>query len=128
MTLLAPAQEPARRGGVRRGRVKGFIRPKGGEALGAQLGIADGVLNILVPQVVLNRSGIVAVIGQLKARGVAEHGGMHREPELGGRSGACHNLAKRRVRERAFALRHKDIGCVRILPRHLAERAEFDPI
>ena len=128
MTLLAPVQEPARRGSVRRGRVEGLIRPKGGEALGAQLGIADGVLNILVPQVVLNRSGIVAVIGQLKARGVAEHVGVHREPQLCCRAGACHNLPKRRVRERAFALCHKDIGRVRIRACHLAERAEFDPI
>ena len=68
------------RGRVRRVQVERLIRPKRGEALGAQLGIAHGVLNILVPQVVLNRPGIVAVIGQLKARGVAEHVGMHREP------------------------------------------------
>ena len=96
--------------------------------LGAQRGIAHGVLHILGPPVGLHRPGIVAVMGQLTARGVAAHVRMHRESQLGGRAGAGHNLAKRRVRERACALRHKDRGRVRILPYHLAERAECDAI
>jgi hypothetical protein len=130
MASLAPAQqhECMGRGRVRRRQGGRLIRPKRGEALCTQLGIAHGVLNILMPQVVLNRPSIVAVIGQLKARGVAEHVGMHWEPQLCCRTGACHHLAKRRVRERAFALRDQDRGRVRILPSHLAECAEFDPL
>lgn len=130
MASLAPAQQYERmgRGRVRRGPVERLIRPKRGEALDVQLGIAHGVLNILVPQVVLNRPGIVAVIGQLKARSMAEPVGMHREPQLGCRSGTCPNLPQRRIRERTFALCHKDIGRVRIVQCQLAERAKFGPL
>ena len=105
-----------------------LIRPKCGEALGAQLGVAHGVLNILMPQVVLNRPGIVAVIGQLEAGRMAEHMGMDREAQLRLGPRTRDNLAKGRVRHGPFALRDEDIRRVRILPRQLAEGAEFDPI
>jgi len=40
------------------------------EAIDCQLGVADGVLDILVTQVVLQRSRVVAIVGQPVAAGV----------------------------------------------------------
>jgi hypothetical protein len=59
---------------------------------------------------------------------MAEHMGMDREAQLRLGPRTRDNLAKGRVRHGPFALRDEDIRRVRILPRQLAEGAEFDPI
>ena len=41
------------------------------------------MLNIFVPQIVLNRTGILTVICQLEATPMAEHVRVHRKPYLG---------------------------------------------
>jgi hypothetical protein len=43
------------------------LPPEGLEPIGRQLGVAHRVLDIAVPKVGLQRPGVVAVIGQLKA-------------------------------------------------------------
>jgi hypothetical protein len=86
------------------------------------------VLNVLVPQVMLDRPGIVAIIGQLEAGGMAEHVGMDREPELCLHPDPCDNLAKRGVGQGALAFRHEHIWGVGVQARQLAEGPQFDPI
>jgi hypothetical protein len=51
--------------------------PEVTEAVEGKLGVANGVLNILVPEIVLQRSGVVAIIGELEAASVPQHVGMH---------------------------------------------------
>ena len=60
-----------------------LIPPKVLESVGSKLCIPDGVLYVLVAQVVLDRSGIVTVIGQFIARTVAQH--MRMDGETNGR-------------------------------------------
>ena len=48
-------------------------------------GIADGVLNVPVPQVILNQARVCALIGKGKAAGVAQHVGMGEQ----GQGGEC---------------------------------------
>jgi len=45
------------------------VLPKPLEPVGRQLRVAHGVLDVLVPQVVLEGPGVVAVVGELVATG-----------------------------------------------------------
>ena len=43
------------------------------EPIDGQLGIADGVLDVLMTEVVLQRTSIVAIVGELVPAGMPEH-------------------------------------------------------
>jgi len=57
----------------------GYVRPtdiitaKVLEPIDGQLGIADGVLDVLMTEIMLERASIVAIVGELVAAGVPEH-------------------------------------------------------
>lgn len=55
-----------------------LIPPKSHKPFGIQLRIADCMLNVLVPQVMLNRARVLAIIGQLIPRGQGDHGAVLR--------------------------------------------------
>jgi hypothetical protein len=59
------------------------IPPKFFESIRCHLGIPNRVADVLMPQVMLKRSRVVALIGQLEAAGVAQHVGMYWEEKLG---------------------------------------------
>ncbi len=54
------------------------------EASGIGGGVADGVLNVAVSQIVLNEAGVCAQVGETKAAGMAQLVGMngHGQPSL----------------------------------------------
>jgi len=52
-------------------------------SVGCHVGVPDGVLNVLMPEVVLQGARVVAIVGQLKPAGMAKHVGMDREWHLG---------------------------------------------
>src|SRR5262245_34144007 len=60
--------------------------PKVLEAVGRHFGVPDGVLNVLVPEVVLERSRVVAIVCELEP--MAKHVWADREWHLGGLPGA----------------------------------------
>ena len=60
------------------------VPPKLFEAVGRQFSVPDRVLNVLVPEVMLQGPRVVAVVGQLEAAGMAKHVWMDREWHLGG--------------------------------------------
>ena len=47
------------------------------------VGVPNGVLNVLVPEVVLQGTRVVAIVGQLEPAGMAEHVRVDREWHLG---------------------------------------------
>jgi hypothetical protein len=53
------------------------------KAIGRKLGIPDGVLDVLVPEPCLQRTGVVARVRQGVATAVAQHVRMYRELHLG---------------------------------------------
>ena len=57
-----------------------LIPPKPLEPLRREFGVAHGVLDVLVPEVVLDRAGVVAVVRELVPAAVAEHVGMDGKP------------------------------------------------
>src|SRR5262245_9285710 len=60
------------------------VPPKVLEAVGRHVGVPDGVLNVLVPEVVLQGPRVVAVVGELESTGMAKHVWVDREWHLGG--------------------------------------------
>ena len=46
-------------------------------------GVANGVLNVAVPEIVLNEAGVCALVGEGKSAGMAQHVGMNGHRELG---------------------------------------------
>ena len=78
------------------------------EAGRRQLGVAHRVLDVAVPEIGLQRTGIDAVIGELEAAGVPQHVRMHRETEIGGNPKPRDHLAKPRGRERRPPLRREN--------------------
>src|SRR5512135_2282273 len=102
-----------------------LIVPELLEPIAAELGVADGVLDILVPEVVLNRPGVLAVVGQLETGGMPQHVGMDGQVEAGRLPGTGHDLPERGVRQGAFPLGDEDIGRLRILSRKPPKRANL---
>ena len=49
------------------------LPPKVLEPVGRQFGVPDGVLNVLVPEVVRQGQRVVAIVGELEPAGVAKH-------------------------------------------------------
>jgi hypothetical protein len=60
------------------------VPPKVLEPIGCHVGVPDRVLNVLVAEVVLKGSRIVAIVGELEPTGMAKHVWMDREWHLGG--------------------------------------------
>ena len=59
------------------------VPPKILESVGRHFGVSDGVLNVLVPEVMLQGPRVVAVVGELKTTGMAQHVWVDREWHLG---------------------------------------------
>ena len=60
------------------------VPPKVFEPVGRHFGIPDRVLNVLVPEVLLQGPRVVAIICELEPAGMAKHVGVDRERHLGG--------------------------------------------
>jgi hypothetical protein len=58
--------------------------PKILEPIGRHFGVPDGVLDVLVPEVMLQGARVVAVVRQLETTGMTEHVGVDWERHLGG--------------------------------------------
>ena len=75
-----------------------------------QLRIADCVLDVSMPQVMLDRARVVSLIGELVTSSMTEHVRMYRKVELGEPTCAGKHLSHGRVTQGATALTHKDVG------------------
>ena len=113
--------------------------PKVLEPIDGQLGIADGVLDVLMTEIMLERASIVAIVGELVAAGVPEHVRVDANWHLGGLTealdepveayidlltGQVHALVKDRHRSREFIEFLKLIDAA--YPAHTAIRLILD--
>jgi len=73
------------------------------------------MLDVFVAQVRLKAPGIVPLVGQRKAAGMAQHMGMRLELEPGRFAGALDHAGEACGRKRSAALRRKDEGRFRFL-------------
>ena len=60
------------------------VPPKILEPVGRHFGVPDRVLDVLVPEVVLQGPRVVAIVGELEPTGMAKHVRVDREWHLGG--------------------------------------------
>ena len=67
------------------------------EPIRRQLRVPHRVLDVLVPEVGLQRPRIVALVGQREAAGVPQHVRVGWEAEPGGLTSALHELGKARL-------------------------------
>ena len=58
--------------------------PKVLEPVGRHFGVSDRVLDVLVPEVVLQGPGVMAIVREFEPTGMAQHVGVDREWHLGG--------------------------------------------
>ena len=60
------------------------VPPKVLELVGRHFGVPDRMLNVLVPEVVLQGARVVTIVGQLEPAGVAKHVRVDREWHVSG--------------------------------------------
>src|SRR5262249_16009786 len=99
----------------------GSILPEPIEAVGAKLGISHRVHDVAVPQVVLQRAGVDAVVGELEAAAMAQHVRMSRERKFGQFSSPADHFEEPGPRHRAAAFGVEDEAAVQVLPSQLAQ-------
>src|SRR5262249_38377147 len=85
------------------------------------------MLNVAMPQIMLDRPRVLPVVCQLVAGGVAQHVRMDRELDAGLAAGSTDDLAHRIGAERRLALAHEYVGGVRVSPLQSAQGAQFRP-
>ena len=92
-----------------------LVPPKVLEAVGRHFGVPDRVLNVLVPELVLQGPRVVAIVGQLEPAGVAKHVRVDREWHLGRIAEALDEAVEPNGADRPTALGNKYVGLVRVL-------------
>jgi hypothetical protein len=63
------------------------------------------MLDVLVAEVVLQSAGVVSIVGELEAAGVAQHVWMQSKRHLGGLAEPCHEVIEAKRAHRSTALR-----------------------
>jgi len=91
------------------------LSPEVFEPVRAQLGVSHRVLDILVAEIMLQRAGIVAVIGKFIAAGMSQHVWMDGKRHLGGFAEALDEVMKAHRADRSATLRNEHIGFSRVL-------------
>lgn len=80
------------------------VLPEPTEAVGGELSVAHCVLDVAVPEVVLNCARVSPVVGEFEASRVPEHVRMDRKLETGFFTCGHHDLPKRGVGDGPFTL------------------------
>ena len=88
--------------------------PKILEPVRCQLGVARGVLDVAVAQVLLDRPHVLSIVRQFVACGMAQHVRMHREGKARLPSSAPDDLAHGSGGERCRALTDEEAGRLRV--------------
>src|SRR5215468_4397949 len=91
------------------------VPPKILESVGCHFGVSDGVLNVLVPEVVLQGPRVVAIVSQLEPTGMAKHVRVDRKWHLGGLPEALDEPMESNGADWPAALGHEYVGVSRVI-------------
>jgi hypothetical protein len=69
-----------------------------------EFGVSDGMLNVSVPEIILQRSRVSAAVCQVKPGRMPEHMGVNLDPEVSHRTSARDQFVKPSRAERRSAL------------------------
>src|SRR5262245_25791438 len=97
--------------------------PKVLEPVGRHFGVPDSVLNVLVPEVVLQGARVVAIIGELKTTGMAQHVWVDRERHLGSLADALDEAVEANRTDWHAALGNEHVGVLGVIATWLTERS-----
>src|SRR5262249_4898874 len=89
--------------------------PKVLEPVGRHFGVPDRVLDVLVPEVVLQGPPVVAIVGQLKPAGMAKHVWVDREWHLGGLPDTLDEAMEADGTDRPTAFGNEHVGVCRVI-------------
>src|SRR5262249_19024194 len=104
------------------------VIPEITKPLGSQFRVAHRVLNMAMPEILLDGAGIDAFVREVKATGMAEHMWMDRKGELSVKASAQNNMADGAIAEWAAPFGEKDIGKLQRGGVQLAEGAQFGAV
>src|SRR5215467_11682044 len=91
------------------------VPPKVLESVGRHVGVSNGVLDVLVPEVVLQGARVVAVVGELKPAGMAKHVRVDGEWHLGGLPEALDEPVETDGTDGPAALGNEYVGVSRVI-------------
>jgi len=83
------------------------------------------VLDVPVPQVMLDGPGVLAVVSQLEAGRVSQHVRVDRHAQPGRFAGAGDQLAEGGLGHRRLALGDEDVRCLQVVAEQLAQGPDF---
>src|SRR5215469_9993046 len=92
------------------------VPPKILESVGRHFGVSDGVLNVVVPEVMLQGPGVMAIVGELEPTGMAKHVRVDREWHLGGLPEALDKPVETNGTDWPAALGNEYVGVSRVIP------------
>src|SRR5262249_22673189 len=84
--------------------------PKVLEPVGRHFGVSDRVLDVLVPEVMLQGPRVVAIIGELKTTGMAQHVWVDRERHLRSLADALDEAVEPEGADRPASLGNEHVG------------------
>jgi hypothetical protein len=96
-----------------------LIVPEVGKPMGRQRRVTNGMLNIAMPQVLLDGPGIHAFVGEIKTAGMPEHMGMNRKRQARHLTRSQHNMANRSVGQWPSSFGDKQIRRLRVVSAQL---------
>src|SRR5262245_59621230 len=96
--------------------------PKVPEAIGRHFGVPDRVLDVLVPEIVLQGARVVAIVSELKTAGMAQHVWVDREWHLGSLADALDKTVETDGADWPAALGNEHISLSRVIAPELAKR------
>src|SRR5215472_6805513 len=108
-------------------RVRRELAPKILEAVRRHFGVPDRVLDVLVPEVVLQRPRVVAIVSELEPTGMAQHVWVDRERHLGSLADALDESVKADGTHWPAGLGNEYVSLFRALGAACAEPASRHP-
>src|SRR5262245_17329164 len=96
--------------------------PKVLEPVGHHVGVPDRVLDVPVPEVVLQGPRVMAIVGELEPTGMAKHVWVDREWHLGGLPDALDEAVETDWTDGPAALGNEHISLSRVIAPELAKR------
>src|SRR6516162_6207291 len=92
-----------------------LVPPKVLEAVGRHFGVPDRVLNVLVPEVVLQGPRVMAIVSELEPTSMAKHVRVNREWHLGGLPEALDEAVETDGADWSAALGNEYVGVFRVI-------------
>src|SRR5262245_39043924 len=101
------------------------VPPKVLEPVGRHFGVSDRVLDVLVPEVMLQGPRVVAIVSELEPTGMAKHVGVDRKWHLGSLADAPGEAVEANRTDWPAALGNEYVGVFGIVAAQLAERSHL---